>query len=375
MRVATKVITRSISTLTLDDDSEVVLEHEPGDDPLVERVGGKLVVAYLVSDADGTGNPMKENDCQGHIYTKETRYAMDSKITDNDSELLSALGLSGRNEPDVQKEFRVAEPVKNWRGDVSTSTCLWDIAARQLYDKIIAGDEDLKQKWVDNQGTEDLWRDVFDENGVFWEEVGELTRELYAQYWQAIAGPFVVPISYQAERGGCSIQPTTWDGDPDDLPDGVWVADAGAEKNIRAGALPEGIKVEYRGALGSETDPVHCVVLRGDEVLFDSGTGVGSTFSAAMAWCQANLPAPSDADLRRAAEDYAKGVCSEYAAWAAGEVFGCVVETFRLEGGHWEPVDSEDVWNFIGTDRAQQALREEFFQPTVARLKSDTMAK
>lgn len=361
MKVATKVITRSISTLTLDDDSEVVLEHEPGDDPLVERVGDKLVVAYLVSDADGTGNPMKEHDCQGHIYTKAGWAARDSKITDNDDALLKALGLADFDTPNYHREFQVAEPVKNWRGDVSTSTCLWDIAARQLYDKIIAGDEDLKRKWVDNQGTEDLWRDLFDENGVFWEEVGDLAHSLYSQHWQKLAGPFVVPISYFAERGGCMIRPTSWDGDPDDLPDGVWVADAGAEENIIASALPEGVHIESRPNEGEKR--VYCLMSG------ESLTTTAQTWSAIVSEAQ-RIHRVTDAALHAKAVEYAKNVCSEYASWCEGDVWGIVVEHFRLEGDNWEPVESDSCWGFIGSDWAKRSLKEEYFDPAVERLRA-----
>jgi hypothetical protein len=89
-----------------------------------------------------------------------------------------------------------------------------------------------------------------------------------------------------------------------------------------------------------------------------------------MAWCQAHLPAPSDADLHAVAVDYAKNVCQEYASWCEGDVWGIVVETFRLEGDHWEPIDSDSCWGFIGTDWAKQALKEEYFGPAVERLRA-----
>lgn len=293
MRVATKVVTRSISTLTLDDDSEVVLEHEPDtwNEPLVERVGDKLVVAYLVSDADGTGNPMKENDCQGHIYTRQSYRAMDQKVTDNNAEMFSALGLDSDAEPDTNRKFNLD----------GRKVSLWTLAEEHLMleDPPPGHDDEVVEA----------------------KAVG-----LYREHWQKLAGPFVVPISYFAERGGCLISPTTWDGDPDDLPDGVWVADAGAEENIRISAVSE--------------------------------PGVEPTFEA----------------MHAAAVKYAADVCSEYASWCEGDCYGIVVETFQKPdddfGAPWERIDSDSCWGFIGSDWAKKALQDEYFKPAVERLRS-----
>jgi hypothetical protein len=79
------------------DDMEVPLEHLPDNEDaiLAERVGDKLVVAYLVHD-DFPSNPMKDYDCQGNLYTMPRRYG-GGVITDDASEVYRNLCLTGGN--------------------------------------------------------------------------------------------------------------------------------------------------------------------------------------------------------------------------------------------------------------------------------------
>jgi hypothetical protein len=152
----------------------------------------------------------------------------------------------------------------------------------------------------------------------------------------------------------------------------VWVADEGAIENITP--FPEGVLLKQ---VEVWPDPsVYAVVDSSSSTeveLFRGG------WSKARRWVKDNLPAPDDADLRQAAKAYAEAVCGEYAKWCSGEVYGCIVQTFNLateseDGGEpqWVPGDpdrGDQVWGFIGHEYALEALKSEFFDPTVKTLK------
>lgn len=325
--------TRTVTSAVFED-FEVELMHQPNsDDDVLTHVsedGNKVVVAYLVHDDDAYHmNPMENCDAQGDIYTYSSpySYACDSKITDNNSEFYGALGLNSYGEVDIDHEFTADEPWIDYNGIQQTRTTLRDLAADQILREFPDNDE-LKEKWVEYTDIgedslvegkvyeidlKELRRDLVDPNGCFWEEVDKLARELYPQHWQAIAGPYAVPISYFAERGGVMINVTDWDGDPNDLPDGVWVADKDAIENLEG----------YTG----------------------------------------------DA-LREQARKYAESIVKEYASWAEGDVYGCVVETFEYcpEGDRWDQIEETSRRGFIGREYAEEALKSEFFDPEVKAL-------
>lgn len=69
-------------------------------------------------------------------------------------------------------------------------------------------------------------------------------------------------------------------------------------------------------------------------------------------------------DERRArALLYAKQFLDTYNAILAGEVYGCVVQTYDENGERFE---SDSCWGFIGFDPAMESLESEYFKPTCA---------
>lgn len=300
--------------------ANATLRFEPLDNTvLIERTNDKLVVGYLVQDSDPL-NPM-EKDSQGNIYTMPSRGWGGRSITDNASEIYSALGVDGYGGVDVDNTF-ACEPYTDWKGIQQKSHSLRDFAALQFLDDM-SQDVDLTEKWFTEKdiavaGTflqalaerrEEIWQDLEDCDGVFSEEVETLAISLYPKYWQQIAGPYVVVLDY-SEGQEVSISPTTWDGDPDDLPNAIWVADKGAIENLQ----------------GSE-------------------------------------------NLRSAIEEYAAGVCKEYESWCNGDVYGCVVQTFELKDGEWEELNEDICWGFVGMEHALESLKAEFFESAVEEIK------
>lgn len=344
---------------------------------LAERVGDKLVVAYLVQDSDPE-NPQTAGDANGDIYTRSTRGWGGGSISDNDSEIESALGVDGYGSPDIDKLF-ACEPYIDWKGILQKQRCLRDIAALKMLEDM-SSDFDKIEEWLIledlvlesgetydqafNEQRNEIWCNLEDCNGHFCDEVEELAVKLYPDYWQQIAGPFVVPLDYCGSNHGpgtMSINPTTWDGDPDDLPTGIWVADKGAIDNITP--YPPGVSMKQ---VQPYPDSVYGVFK--DEV---------ENYRGSWAECKAFIkdfnPPTTDADLRDAAFKYAEGICSSYEAFCNGDVYGCVVEVFDKVGDdddlEWESDgDDDSCWGFIGSDYALETLKSEYFDPAVKRL-------
>ena len=89
------------------DGMEYELQFSPDYGLMEERIGDRLVVAYLVHDQD-CENPMTSNDAEGTLYTKPSRYGGGS-ITDY-SGWGGYLGLTEDGEPDLELDA-VAERV------------------------------------------------------------------------------------------------------------------------------------------------------------------------------------------------------------------------------------------------------------------------
>lgn len=357
-----KIMHRTTYSITTDDGSEVGVQFEPLEwcDMHAERVGDKLVVAYLSPDCHPS-NPMTNFDGQGKIYTKPSNYG-GGVITDNLGAMLDALQLDGENEVNPNVVFTLD----------GVSASLEDHAATEFMN--INGGYDLRIEYlakVDSDHDtedEDLAINCYEDiksailNGNFkYDEHQALMLKLYAQHWREIVGPYVVPISYCSNNHGpgtASAGVTSWDGDPDDLPDGVWVAGKDEQGNLVA--YPPGVAVgQIKGEDGRYTPEYE---------LTDNGVRVHrGTHGACWEWMKANYTI-TPVDLQRAVEGYAEAVLSEYVSWCNGDVYGCCVETFQKVGDEdddWESLGSDECWGFIGNEHAEQSLLDEFFKPAV----------
>lgn len=68
------------------------------------------------------------------------------------------------------------------------------------------------------------------------------------------------------------------------------------------------------------------------------------------------------------ADKYAQSVLDEYEKWCNSEVYGCVVQVHEEDG---ELVEADSCWGFIGYEYAEEALKEEFFEPTCKRVQKE----
>lgn len=380
------------NVLTLPDgQGELELAYEPHDEDniLFERVGDQMVIAYLVHDACTGFNPLKDSDCQGDLYTKSPHWARDSTITDNDSELRSALGLDSYGTVDQYREVTI-EGVTKDLGKHAAEQLYLALTEEQLTDQLLQlnrwniinlSEGDTLDKLESGEPSRQLLThlrtkyekqirdDLEDPNGYHSDLLTERIDSLYAKHWQEIAGPLVVPVSSNRCDYETTYTVTTWDGDTSDLPDGVWVADKGAEQNIGNGSRLN-ITIDYEKPIGQYRGPKSYWVRDSDRQVasFDS-------YEAASAHVAATY-AERPFDIATAARHYAEGVLEEYSKWCSGEVYGCVVHTYDLKSGdddepQWiqgEVDIGEECWGFIGEEYAVEALASEFFEPTVKRL-------
>lgn len=342
---------------------EVEVQFEPLEhcDMHAERVGDKLVVAYLVSDGDGSSCYPMDNCGQGDIYTKASAYAYRSSITDNDAELYSALGLHSDGSINDESVLTIDNESNSLIGHAVAYFMLTNYG-HELTDEWLEYfgndiDETDDDRSIDNR--DELETDMID--GQFKEEeIAAIVVTLYAKHWKQIVGPYVLPISCSSGHE-TSISVTTWDGDPDELPDGVWVANKDAIENINANPLPRNVHVKY-----SHREKAW-------RVGHDVPGGVNQKFpdhEAAATFAHTLGPG----DIEWAAELYADSILKEYAMWCNGEVYGCCVETFELvpdADPHsdaptvWERVKDDACWGFIGDEYAEQSLLDDFFTPAV----------
>lgn len=401
MRITSR--SRTTHTLYTEDDGEVDLEFEPygEDDVLCERVGDKLVVAYLVHDPDASFNPLKDYDCQGNLYTKSRHYARESTITDNDSEFYSALGLDNYGGIDIDKEVTLdgrteslrtlaAEQVRDGLDhDDWCALLLWcfkysmDLTPEEVI--ALENEECSPQRLAYLKGKHwvHLWEDLQDERGIHSDRLQAVSESLYEQHWQQIAGPYVVPVASTGGSYETRYSPTTWDGDTSDLPDGVWVADKGARENIGEG-YHKGVVINR----GSETykGPKGWIVeADGRKVAFFPDNGVANGqyvgYTNAKAYVEKHY-GDRLMDVHTAAVHYADGVLEEYSSWCSGDVYGCVVQKFTLgaepedsEAPTWVPeVDHDSCWGFIGHDYAVESLKSDYFDPVVKALRAKEAA-
>jgi len=361
---------------------EVEVDFQPHyeGDIFAEVVGDMLVVAYLVHD-ESPESPMEICDSQGKIYTAGQR-----AITDDSGAINRALGVGMYGDVDIDNYF-TCKPYIDYRGIQQNRTCLRDIAAKQ-YLQEVEGDIDLIAKWLDERDFErdkdetyemafqerrnEIWQDLEDCNGVFCDEVEKLAIGLYPMYWKQIAGPFVVPMHYSSCSYDTTITPQEWDGDADDLPNCIWVADKNSEDNITP--YPKGVSMV-------ETKPypeVLYAVMKDEVQVF-----VGS-WNVCKLYIKSSFPAPDQDDLRKAAYSYAEAVAKEYASWCSGDVYGCVMQVYKkvydqegedLDDFVWEDQSDkqEACWGFIGNEYALEALKTEYFAPTVASIKRENI--
>lgn len=269
-------------------DIDIEYMFEPYSDVLSEKVGDRLIVAYLVHD-DDCENPMTSCDAEGRLYTKPERYGGGS-ITD-DSSWGSYLGLTEDGEPDLEL-YEVKERARELMGATIAKDpdfidyCLEEFeefsCIEDCFDTIDF-DYDSIPSWMHNRlegFIERAW-DQLDDEGVLRERLAVPVNYCSNNHGPGTASAYTVSI---------------------DKCNAVWVPDKEALANF------------------------------------------GPTATMADAY------------------KYADGVLENYINWCNGDCYGCVVETFDEQG---EQLEEDSCWGFIGSEYAEQSLKEDFFKPAL----------
>ena len=290
---------------------EVELDFEPVGDILSKKIGDKIVVAYLAYDSD-PGNPMEEMDGEGRLFTKPERYGGGS-ITD-DADWHIHLGLTEDGEPDLDLEVVIERAKEMLYALLRHNPAYQAEVIRIMLEAESSGDEVCEAIFVE-------WAEQWNWNKPWdWNEADEAFFATLPKFntfaeaaWQnlydegKIGTYLAVPVSWCSNNHG----PGTASASPTDIgsADAVWV--------------PGPNEIENMDFTGCETY----------------------------------------ADRLKVAAKYAEGCLDTYTTWANGEVYGCVVQTHGAETG--EQVGQDACWGFYGDDYADEALLNEFFNPTV----------
>lgn len=338
MQTSLNTYTRNHAILSVEtgngDEFEVELFHAPCDwmDMHTEQIGDKLVVAYLVHD-DSPPNPLEDCDGMGAIHHHPR-----SRYGSRDSDYYEILGLDSYGDPVIdedkvqmmwrdkvlaiaperfippegfEEELFEPCPIYSSKGNPEP---YWEHFRLRLADEH-AGDYDLEMMaryaWRRMDVSEELINALFSQIEPYitwgWNDVSEKCR---------VSPDIDAVLLDRYEHGLCSYLVHSNGGCPWDTSRGeaVWVPD----------------KV-LREELEKITDP--------------------------------------EARWKQAVE-WAQQACKEYTNWCNGDCYGCVVEVFqRNEDGSWDQVEEESCWGFIGSEWAEEALKDEFFQPTIENIK------
>lgn len=290
------------------DDAPYEVQFEPVSEVLTERVGDRLVVAYLAHDED-CENPMTSYDGEGALYTKPSRCGGGS-ITDT-SRWGDYLGLNEYGDRDLELDV-VAELCR----DKLRKAIQEDFAAdftRIMLEAESNPDETLDQIFNEWYGlyTQWGWNDDDQEFFANLPDLQSTVEQAWDEAYEAgeIGDYLAVPVSYCSSNHG----PGTASADTTDLfsADAVWVPDKEAIANMN-----------FEG----------CVTY---------------------------------ADKLKVAAKYAESVLEEYIKWCNGECYGCVVETHKLVDDEWKQESDDACWGYIGYEYAEEALSSEFFKPTI----------
>ena len=310
MRYATTVE----HTLELDNGQFVLLAYAPLThvDPIVlladEEDRDYTIVGYLTDCAEAD-DPM-DSYANGRLVTKGSLYGRNQRDTDDHDELARLL----QADDICSITLYAGQPGAVGLGEKAADMILASLSHQAIWD---LGVDMCDTGYVDTYPNGDMsaWLNQhhseavdYIANGNAYEGAFERNcQKLYTEHWRELVGPFVVPVSVNDERGSVRVFVTSWDGDSEELPDGIWVADDDAIEEIRA-----------RVAAAGESD----------------------------------IPMARREELTAIA--YASEVLDEYSAWASGETYGAVVQCYDIDG--LQIGETDEVFGLIGQKYAEEEL-------------------
>lgn len=318
MQTSLNTYTRNHAVLSVEpDDAEefdVELFHTPCDwmDMHTEQIGDKLVVAYLVHD-DSPPNPMTEWDGMGELITERCGVITDGSPAPH-------LGLE-------EMPYR-CELTPDYELDG-----VYDLTKEKVT-PILLDDEDFLEWCIDNY---DNTSGCTDKRSFLLERLDDIDLGKYGTcipgwletIWERCQEQAWNELYEQGKIGTYLAIPVRY-----------------CDSNHGPGtASADTCSIEYANAVWI---PKQCDL--------DNIIEPGLTYQ----------------ELYKKADKYAQGCLDEYIKWCNGDCYGCVVEVFkRKEDGSWEQEKEEACWGFIGSEWAEEALKSDFFEPTVNSIKEN----
>ena len=330
------------------------------EDFIVKQEGNTLKVGYLADDLDGE-DPMVCCDGQGHLFTAH-RHARDEH-----PHMQEALALDADWQPDLEllSNGGPAEDAfrKEWirQASIRAEFCVWAESTGRKTESTTA--------YLKRRATA-FWKQQSAGGSVSGKDLWDFSfsLEVATDVWSDLVARGVIgnrdAVSLDCyEHSGTlwSISGTHnschWD---TARRAGVWVPDELALDNINHN--------ESIYAFGNIED-----MGRGKGWKVTTGESVEPEFATwADAWTwlvkfasgKTATAAMLETGRDRARTALCQNVLDEYNAYLAGECYGIVVATFENVGTEddpeWETGVSDEVWGYIGTDWAVQALNAEF---------------
>lgn len=349
------------------EDVECELAYEPVEycDQHKARVGDTLVFAYLVYDDCYRDIDDMMGDCMGKLYSFHRHAGRDDHRAG-----LDALGNNSDGEPNLDAvwENHEAEAVKRYLANVRK-----EYSFAEVQEKL-----DVRS-WT--EAFEVLTRDV---NGVSnWDcvEYEDVMTDVLTQMWsepayfpgdpdaQVLACYSHSGESWSLSGGGMQCR---WD---TSNKAGVWVPDDCLRKELDSTA-PAAVwafvrKTEWVKGRDKQYQLVTVSWENGVTPKLDSAdfSDDCAALYARAASIAALMPTPTAHQLAWGREQMSRIYCKQfldtYNDIISGNIYGCVVETFNLDG---EQIDEDACWGFIGSEHAEGSLKDDFFDPTCKRL-------
>jgi len=341
----------SLSDLDLDFEPSGVMDY---DEPVIVRVGNKLVVGYLSDDSD-CENPLKSCDGMGRIY---------SAHRDSDSEehraMQDAMGLDSDWNPVIDQSDIEDAASKSLRAIVKSDFnsefigCVLHFGSVDRAWQAFVEDFKLGEYYCNL----DFTRKVIGATSKSWEDICKGSWEV-ARRAGSVGDPYAVKLDCYQHSGtvwsisgeGMQCQFDTAKGA------GVWVPDDSArdEAERREKVYAFGRTFQLHGPT-----PWHAALDDQDE------TSPGfALWHEAFTWLEQHQPkrepTAEEALLgrERAARNLAQVALESYNAWLSGDCYGVIVVTFVNVAGfwkdpEWELVDSDECWGYIGSEYAME---------------------
>lgn len=303
MRV--RIRTRTIASV-VHNAIEVELTFVPSDKPkVVQPTLNTLIIGYLVHD-EACGNPMKDNDAEGTLYTLNEGVITDDKSAPSYLGLTEFGGSYYGPEYDLEHagiSERIAQYI-HAKIQESPQLTAWMVAkmmeTEENHNTLVSEIMDWMQGY---RNTNHDW--YCDEDCYAITALGDyetLAKKAWKELYNEgkIGAYLAVPVRYIDNNHG----PGTTTIRTASLEDAnaVWVPDGYAQENMN----------------------------------FDD--------------------CPTYLEKLAVAEKYASSTLENYANWCNGDCWGVVVETFALEDGVYVRQEEDSCWGFIGSEYAEKEL-------------------